>query len=150
MDTTSFAIHSRQSLKLCMVISNIATLFAQCGHRELEPATLGASISYSEYCNKLQSAKINQSLLALGRVIQHLADKPCQSRVSKQHIPYRDSNLTRLLQPVLGGNSKTAIIATIAPGRSSLENTKATLHFIGVAAKVRRTVSMDLLQESCY
>ena len=85
----------------------------------------------------VQSAKINQSLLALGRVITHLAEKPAAGRVSRQHVPYRDSNLTRLLQPVLGGNSTTAIIATVAPGRSSLENTKATLHFVSVAAQVR-------------
>jgi centromeric protein E len=94
---------------------------------------------------RLQGAKINQSLLTLGRVFQHLADKPAHGNTGgakttpskHHHIPYRDSNLTRLLQPVLGGNSKTAIIAAIAPGRSSLENTKATLHFVSVAARVR-------------
>ena len=31
------------------------------------------------------------------------------------HIPFRDSKLTRLLQPSLGGNSRTAIIITISP-----------------------------------
>ena len=30
-------------------------------------------------------------------------------------MPYRDSKLTRLLEPVLGGNSRIAIIATISP-----------------------------------
>ena len=31
------------------------------------------------------------------------------------HIPYRDSKLTRILQPALGGNAKTSIICTAAP-----------------------------------
>lgn len=31
------------------------------------------------------------------------------------HIPYRDSKLTRILQPALGGNAKTSIICTVAP-----------------------------------
>ncbi|KAF5957896.1 hypothetical protein HYC85_005121 [Camellia sinensis] len=31
------------------------------------------------------------------------------------HIPYRDSKLTRILQPALGGNAKTSIICTLAP-----------------------------------
>jgi centromeric protein E len=83
----------------------------------------------------MQSAKINQSLLALLRVIQNLAEvqgRPGQ----KAHVPFRDSNLTRLLQPCLGGNSKTAIVATVSPAYSSIDNTRATLNFISVAAKV--------------
>jgi len=37
------------------------------------------------------------------------------------HVPYRDSKLTRILQPSLGGNAKTAIICniTLAQVRSS-------------------------------
>lgn len=82
----------------------------------------------------MQSANINKSLLALSRVIQHLADGA--HHIAKRHVPYRESNLTRLLQPVLGGNSATTIIAAIAPGRNSIDNTKATLQFISVAATV--------------
>ena len=44
---------------------------------------------------------------------------------SHQHIGYRDSKLTRILQNAIGGNSKTAIIATITP--ASLEESHSTL-----------------------
>ena len=33
--------------------------------------------------------------------------------VLRGHVPYRDSKLTRILQPALGGNSNTAIICNI-------------------------------------
>ncbi|CAL5442894.1 unnamed protein product [Camellia sinensis] len=38
-----------------------------------------------------------------------------QSISTRGHIPYRDSKLTRILQPALGGNAKTSIICTLAP-----------------------------------
>ena len=44
--------------------------------------------------------------MTLGQVIQKL------SSGGSQHIPYRDSKLTRILQNSLGGNAKTAIICT--------------------------------------
>ena len=43
------------------------------------------------------------------------------------HINYRDSKLTRLLQNSLGGNAKTAIIATVTPAKMSEEQTISTL-----------------------
>ncbi|KAK1299972.1 Kinesin-like protein NACK2 [Acorus calamus] len=54
---------------------------------------------------------INKSLLTLGNVINKLSDGGKQ----RGHIPYRDSKLTRILQPALGGNAKTSIICTVAP-----------------------------------
>ena len=46
----------------------------------------------------LQSKKINASLSALGNVISALTDAR-----GRQHIPYRDSKLTRILEDPLGG-----------------------------------------------
>jgi hypothetical protein len=55
--------------------------------------------------------QINKSLMTLCAVIRMLS----QQGDKKQHIPFRDSKLTRLLQNSLGGNAKTCIIATISP-----------------------------------
>uniref|UniRef100_A0A6N2MLN3 Kinesin motor domain-containing protein n=1 Tax=Salix viminalis TaxID=40686 RepID=A0A6N2MLN3_SALVM len=54
---------------------------------------------------------INKSLMILGNVINKLSEGAKQ----RGHIPYRDSKLTRILQPALGGNAKTSIICTVAP-----------------------------------
>lgn len=46
-----------------------------------------------------------------------------------QHIPYRDSKLTRLLQPALSGNSRVAIICTISPDVEQATESLSTLKF---------------------
>lgn len=50
---------------------------------------------------------------------------------SKQnnHIPYRDSKLTRLLKDSLGGNSRTIMIANISPCGCHFEDTLNTLKY---------------------
>lgn len=57
---------------------------------------------------------INQSLLTLSLIIHKLSE--AQSANSKrQHLPYRDSKLTRLLESALDGNARIGIVCTISP-----------------------------------
>lgn len=77
-----------------------------------------------------EAGLINKSLLTLGRVINALVDK-------SQHIPYRESKLTRLLQDSLGGRTKTCIIATLSPAKSNLEETISTLDYAFRAKNIR-------------
>ena len=88
-----------------------------------------------------EATNINVSLLMLGNVISKLAERSMRSMASSNragsparaaqsspdHIPYRNSKLTRLLQPSLGGNARTAIIATINPSGDQIEETSHTL-----------------------
>ncbi|RZC41241.1 Kinesin domain containing protein [Asbolus verrucosus] len=76
-----------------------------------------------------EAGTINKSLLTLGKVIKALAQK-------LQHIPYRDSKLTRILQDSLGGNTKTCMIGTISPGINAWDETVSTLDYANVARNV--------------
>ncbi len=49
-----------------------------------------------------EGIKINEGLLALGNVINALADEGRLARGERVHVPYRQSKLTRLLQDALG------------------------------------------------
>jgi kinesin family member 17 len=53
-----------------------------------------------------------------------------------QHIPYRDSKLTRLLQDSLGGNTKTVMIAAISPSDFNYEETLSTLRYAARAKSI--------------
>lgn len=60
------------------------------------------------------------------------------------HIPYRDSKLTRILQPSLGGNAKTAIICAITPAAVHVEESHSTLRF---ACRAKRVVNNAVVNE---
>ncbi|KAE8450893.1 hypothetical protein EG329_005333 [Mollisiaceae sp. DMI_Dod_QoI] len=84
-----------------------------------------------------EGSNINKSLTTLGRVIAALAD-PKHHRPGKRNkdvVPYRDSILTWLLKDSLGGNSKTAMIACIAP--SDYDETLSTLRYADQAKRIR-------------
>nr|CAD1822374.1 unnamed protein product [Ananas comosus var. bracteatus] len=82
---------------------------------------------------------INKSLMVLGNVINKLSDNGKQ----RGHIPYRDSKLTRILQPALGGNAKTSIICTVAPEEVHIEETRGTLHFASRAKRVTNCAQIN-------
>ena len=54
-----------------------------------------------------------------------------------QHIPYRDSKLTRLLQDSLGGNTKTVMIANIGPADYNYDETITTLRYAHRAKQIK-------------
>lgn len=76
----------------------------------------------------LEGANINKSLLALGNCINALCDAQANNRKT-DHIPYRDSKLTRLLKDSLGGNCRTVMIVNISPAWAAFEDTRNTLKY---------------------
>ncbi|GBG77218.1 hypothetical protein CBR_g23545 [Chara braunii] len=83
---------------------------------------------------------INKSLHVLGKVINKLSEGSDRLGL---HIPYRESSLTRILQPALGGNSKTAIICNVTPSAIHIEETKTTLQFASRAKKVTNCAQVN-------
>ncbi|KAI8003431.1 Kinesin-like protein KIN-7F [Camellia lanceoleosa] len=126
-----------------------------CGHEFLgseSSSTLSASVNFvdlagSERATQTLSAgtrlkegcHINRSLLTLGTVIRKL------SKGRNGHIPYRDSKLTRILQNSLGGNARTAIICTMSPAHSFVEQSRNTLLFASCAKQVSTNAQVNLV-----
>uniref|UniRef100_A0A2C9VWH9 Kinesin-like protein n=2 Tax=Manihot esculenta TaxID=3983 RepID=A0A2C9VWH9_MANES len=86
-----------------------------------------------------EGSHINRSLLTLGTVIRKL------SKGRNGHIPYRDSKLTRILQNSLGGNARTAMICTISPSRSHVEQSRNTLLFASCAKEVATNAQVNVM-----
>ena len=91
----------------------------------------------------IEGSHINKSLLTLSKIIAKLSkqqSEPAFALMSssspirtKQHLPYRDSKLTRLLQSALDGDARMAIICTICPSAKCTGESVNTLKFVGPA-----------------
>lgn len=90
-----------------------------------------------------EGTKINNSLMVLSQVISKLSDG------NHDHVPYRNSKLTRILKNSLGGNSQTAMICTLSP----VENvqTRSTLEFASRVKKiVQHAKKNEILDERAH
>ncbi|KKY29029.1 putative kinesin family protein [Phaeomoniella chlamydospora] len=96
---------------------------------------------------RTEGAHINKSLLTLGTVIARLSTDKEKGATDKdgKHLPYRDSKLTRLLQPALSGNSLVSILCTIqigAQGSAASANTHTgeTINTLKFAARAKNNI----------
>ncbi|KAH7106936.1 kinesin-domain-containing protein [Auriculariales sp. MPI-PUGE-AT-0066] len=78
---------------------------------------------------------INTSLLTLGTVIGTLADNAAKGKAD--HVPYRNSKLTRMLQPHISGNARISVICTMNPSQSAVTESTSTLLFAQRVKKVQ-------------
>ncbi|KAH3758818.1 kinesin-II 85 kDa subunit [Pelomyxa schiedti] len=81
---------------------------------------------------RLQEAtKINLSLMVLVNVINALVAG------SGKHVPYRESNLTKLLEDSLGGNTRCTMMANCSPASSNADETANTLAYAHKAKQIK-------------
>ncbi|KAI9887021.1 MAG: hypothetical protein M1823_001165 [Watsoniomyces obsoletus] len=97
---------------------------------------------------RTEGAHINKSLLTLGTVIGRLSNEKenkTDNKDGSKHLPYRDSKLTRLLQPALAGNSLISILCTIQVGQSGSSaapgsHTAETLNTLKFASRAKNNI----------
>lgn len=147
-ETSLNEVSSRSHQILRMTIESSAREFLG----NYKSSALAASVNFvdlagSERASQTNSAgtrlkegcHINRSLLTLGTVIRKL------SKGRNGHIPFRDSKLTRILQSSIGGNARTAIICTMSPARSYVEQTRNTLLFASCAKEVSTNAKVNVV-----
>jgi kinesin family member 18/19 len=87
----------------------------------------------------IEGANINKSLLALGSCINALCDPR-----KRNHVPYRNSKLTRLLKFSLGGNCKTVMIVCVSPSSAHFDETQNTLRYANRAKNIQTKVTRNV------
>ncbi|KZF26874.1 kinesin-domain-containing protein [Xylona heveae TC161] len=95
---------------------------------------------------RTEGAHINKSLLTLGTIISRLSKDKDKSgnttNAEDRHLPFRDSKLTRLLQPALSGNSLVSILCTVhlSLAASPAGNATETLNTLKFAARAKNSI----------
>lgn len=87
----------------------------------------------------MEGANINKSLLALGSCINALCDPR-----KRNHVPYRNSKLTRLLKFSLGGNCRTVMIVCVSPSSVHFDETQNTLRYANRAKNIQTKVTKNV------
>ncbi|XP_017914242.1 PREDICTED: kinesin-like protein KIFC2 isoform X6 [Capra hircus] len=91
--------------------------------RAWKAGAAGSSQEDRDGAQRLREARtINRSLLALGGVMAAL-------RARRPHVPFRDSQLTRLLQPALGPGATAVLLLQISTRPEDLGETVCSLKF---------------------
>ncbi|CBZ23433.1 kinesin-like protein [Leishmania mexicana MHOM/GT/2001/U1103] len=108
-----------------------------------------------------EARNINLSLSALGNVMRllRLAARSSLSKNSTttstssaaaltgaracQHIPYRDSKLTRILQNSLGGNAIAFLLCNVSPDPCDAQETMSTLRFATLCRDVKSNAKLN-------
>ncbi|TNJ26956.1 Kinesin-16 [Giardia muris] len=139
MNIESSRSHTVFSLTVEQYLDDGATLVSKLNIVDLAGSE---RITTSRVTNErlLETKKINLSLTALANVISALIDA---ERGKRNHIPYRDSKLTKLLQDSLGGNCKTILVANVTPSAGSYQETLNTLKFADRSKQIRNTARVN-------
>ncbi|KAH0169985.1 kinesin-domain-containing protein, partial [Aureobasidium melanogenum] len=95
---------------------------------------------------RTEGGHINKSLLTLGTVIARLSGDKELAEKDQKHLPYRDSKLTRLLQPALSGNSLVSILCTVqlssasSSAAATSSHTTETLNTLKFASRAKNNL----------
>ena len=142
LNTNSSRSHSILSISIKQILNDKSELFSKLNIIDLAGSE---NINKSEVQGLAlsETKSINKSLSCLKNVIIALENK-------NDHIPYRESKLTRLLQDQIGGNSKLIVISTINPYTESYHETLNTLKFSKSIKNIKNIVKPNRYETKEY
>lgn len=109
-------------------------VFGRFSFIDLAGSERGSDAANSEKVTRTEGAEINKSLLALKECIRALDQ-------TARHVPFRGSKLTEVLRESFIGNSRTVMIACIAPGTAASDDTLNTLRYADRVKSLTRPAS---------
>lgn len=133
-----FQIYLRQQDKTASINQNVR--IAKMSLIDLAGSERASSTSATG-ARFVEGTNINRSLLALGNIINALAE----GKKKNQHVPYRNSKLTRLLKDSLGGNCQTIMIAAVSPSSLFYDDTYNTLKYANRAKDIKSSLKSNVL-----
>ncbi|KYR00911.1 SAM domain-containing protein [Tieghemostelium lacteum] len=110
---------------------------------DLAGSERGSDTTDNDKQTRKEGADINKSLLALKECIRALDQ-------ASKHTPFRQSTLTQVLKDSFIGNSRTVMIANIAPNQTAAEHTLNTLRYADRVKELGSTEGKEKKPISTY
>ncbi|XP_039593970.1 kinesin-like protein Klp68D isoform X2 [Polypterus senegalus] len=123
-----------------LTLVELASCGRVSGHRAFDE---GRRSFQTMHENPQELKSLKRSITIFGNVIFALSTPGCQ------HIPYRESKLTRVLRDCLGGNYLTSLIVTISSDISSVHETLSMLQFASRAMSVPNRSVKTAYTQTC-
>lgn len=117
------------------LVSNINLIDLAGSERAGSTGATGATLA--------EGANINKSLSVLGKVISTLAKNAGKTGKNLPVVPYRESKLTYILKPFLGGNAKTSMVAAISPANVNYDETLGTLKYANQVKEIKNVAKIN-------
>ncbi|XP_053208174.1 kinesin-like protein KIF20B isoform X2 [Panonychus citri] len=102
----------------------------------------------TEGCRTKEGGRINNSLMNLSKCIRILRNN--QKNSKQEIVPFRDSSLTKFLQPYFIGVGKAAIICNINPAANLVGETRTILEFCGNVSQINTNTLQSKSRFSTY
>ena len=114
---------------------NLGKVIAALSGAETTNTSPAASPKNSSPKNSLKKTASSSQLA------KRMMDKKKSNRsMSKQHIPFRNSKLTRILKSSLGGNASTSVLLTMTGSPQYSEESMSTIKFGELCKKIKNRV----------
>jgi len=128
--SVSSSANSHRAPVARQVISRL-TLVDLCGSERTSTSSEVSAARFQETVN------INKSLSVLRKVVTALTRRSSSGNRCSEHVPYRESKLTALLQHAIGGNSYLLMLACLSPSQQSADESLNTLQYASQAAQIK-------------
>jgi hypothetical protein len=123
---------------------NLGKVISKLSEEDITSDSISSHSSSSSPNRSTKGASLTRTRSSADAAADLLKKKKSCKNLSKIHIPFRNSKLTRILQSSLGGNASTAVLLTMTASPQYQEESLSTIKFGELCKKIKNRVKKNV------